>query len=94
MSEQVNIPGLVTGGSTALLIYPSNSACGLGGCPLISFAHGTDIPPSDYTRLLGTVASQGFVVVAIESCPRGECPGSGSPRGEWEDQLTAIDACK
>lgn len=85
--ETIVANGLVSGGTQdALLYYPDGDACGTGGCPLLSFAHGTGVAPASYDALLTQVASYGYIIVAIGSCPFAECTN------EYLDQLHAIDA--
>lgn len=60
--------------------------------PLLSFAHGTFSGGTrlitDYVKLLQTVASYGFIIIAPESCPSKECFS-----GYSADQLAALAAC-
>lgn len=87
--ETIQANGLVAGGTQdALLYYPSGGACGSSGCPLLSFAHGTSVAPAGYDALLTQIASYGYIIVAIGSCPFAECTN------EYVDQVHAIDACR
>jgi predicted dienelactone hydrolase len=90
-----HVPGLTQGGNTsAVIVYPSNS---IGGetFPFLSFAHGTfvggRIPPTEvtYKPLLELVASNGFVVVAPDTCSAKACYSKFSA-----DQIATISACK
>jgi hypothetical protein len=81
------IPGLKGGGNTgADIIYavPKNGE----KLPLISFAHGMGGPVSSYTPNNNFVASFGFVIIAVHSCPIGLCLEF------HRDQLQAIIAAK
>jgi len=85
----ITLSGMIAGGSQdAILTYPNNAEVPNGGYPLITFAHGTDVGPASYQPLIDTVASYGFVVVAVGSCPFGECLNG------WKDVWHAIDLCK
>ena len=91
--ETIYIGGLVTGGSqNASLTYPIGQNTEGKIFPFISFAHGAlaggPMLPIDYFGLLNDVASYGFVIVAVESCPWRYCINF------YEDVLHAIDVCK
>lgn len=86
-----HMPGLTMGGqSSAGVVYPTPKTAG-EKFPFISFAHGTGVsqPLVDYKTALHTVASYGFIVVAVRTCPKLECASPFS-----HDQLQAITACK
>lgn len=83
----ITLHGMVAGYTQdAILTYPTASQA--GGYPLITFGHGTGVAPASYQSLIDTVASYGFVVVAVGSCPFGSCQNG------WKDVLHAIDVCK
>jgi len=86
-SMTITLSGMVAGSQNALVTYPTNPSQGQT-FPLISFAHGTDAPPHVYQSLFNTVASYGFVIVAVEGFARGE-----SLTG-WKDVLHAIELCQ
>jgi len=82
-----HIPGLRGGGNTGADIFyavPKNGE----KLPLISFAHGMGGSVSSYTPSLNFVASFGFVIVAVHSCPFELCLEF------HHDQLQAIVAAK
>lgn len=84
------VPGLTQGKPyTAGIVYPKNPKSG-EKFPFLSFAHGTtaSAPLSDYNTLLHMVASYGFIIVAVRSCPVIECASMFA-----RDQVAAITAC-
>ena len=86
--ETITLHGLVAGGTQdAILTYPKTPYPG-HKYPLITFAHGTDVGPASYQKLMDTVSQEGFIVVAVGSCPRGEC------KTGWKDVVKAIEVCK
>lgn len=78
-SGTFTVGGLITGGQEATIFYPDVS--GSENTPnfnFLSFGHGVGsggaLFSSQYTSLLTTLASFGFVVVAPRSCPNEFCP--------------------
>jgi len=84
----ITLHGLVGGGSQdAILTYPETPFPG-HKYPLISFAHGTGAAPRYYQGLMDAVSKEGFIVVAVESCPFARC------RNGYLDIVKAIEVCK
>ena len=92
LKAQVTIGDLTQGGSQDAILWYPESTVTKPTFPFVAFAHGYGCGGNnldkDYSQLMATIASHGFIVVAPMSCPDSWCDNY------YQDIIITVQTCR